>query len=113
LTAASDAFSAGSRSARGRSLHRGGHRQPPRERIEEVDRQRSGLRPSQYKVVPLIATTGSMGELLRQIFLELGSPEMSTSSAKLFKAIRDQLQSICQKKLTPEIIVDEAYLIRT
>lgn len=71
------------------------------------------LHPSQYKVMTLIATTGSMVELLRQISLELGNPEISNSSAKLFKAIRDQLQGICQKKLTPVIIVDEAHLIRT
>jgi type II secretory pathway predicted ATPase ExeA len=47
------------------------------------------LHPSQYKVVTLIATTGSMVELLRQISLELGSPEISNSSTKLFKAIKD------------------------
>jgi general secretion pathway protein A len=71
------------------------------------------LHPAQYKLITLIATTGSMGELLRQICLELGTPEMVNSSAKLFKAIRNQLQDICQKKLTPVMIIDEAHLIRT
>jgi len=71
------------------------------------------LHPSQYKVITLIAITGSMRELVRQICLELGSPETYNSTAKLFKAIRDQLQGISQKKLTPVIIIDEAHLIRT
>jgi general secretion pathway protein A len=73
----------------------------------------SRLHQAQYRLLTLIATTGTIIELLRQICMELGSPPVSNSSAKLFKAIREQLAGICQRKLIPVIIVDEAHLIRT
>jgi general secretion pathway protein A len=72
----------------------------------------SRLHPSQYKIVSLVATTGSPLELLRQICLELGSPPISNSAAKLMKIIRELLSNINAKKQIPLLIIDEAHLMR-
>jgi type II secretory pathway predicted ATPase ExeA len=72
----------------------------------------SRLHPSQYKIISLVATTGSTLELLRQICLELGAPPVSNSIAKLMKNIRDLLSNINAKKQVPLLIIDEAHLMR-
>jgi len=72
----------------------------------------SRLHPSQYKIVNLVATTGSALELLRQICLELGAPPLSNSVAKLMKTIRELLSNIGAKKQIPILIIDEAHLMR-
>jgi len=72
----------------------------------------SRLHPSQYKIVNLVATTGSVIELLRQICLELGAPPLSNSAAKLMKVIRELLSNISAKKQIPILIIDEAHLMR-
>jgi type II secretory pathway predicted ATPase ExeA len=72
----------------------------------------SRLHPSQYKIISLVATTGSALELMRQICLELGAPPVSNSIAKLMKNIRDLLSNINAKKQLPLLIIDEAHLMR-
>ena len=72
----------------------------------------SRLHPSQYKVITLVATSGSILELLRQISLELGAPTVSNSLAKLMKTIRELILNITSKKQKPLLIIDEAHLMR-
>jgi general secretion pathway protein A len=70
------------------------------------------LHPAQYKIISMVATTGSTLELLRQICLELGAPPVSNSIAKLMKTIRELLSNISAKKQIPLLIIDEAHLMR-
>ena len=52
------------------------------------------LHPAQYKIISIVATTGSTLEPLRQICLELGAPTVSNSIAKLLKTMRELLSNI-------------------
>jgi type II secretory pathway predicted ATPase ExeA len=70
------------------------------------------LHPSQYTVIPLVATSGSVLEFLRQISQELGSPPASNSFSRLIKSIRELLSNVTAKKQHPVIIIDEAHLMR-
>jgi general secretion pathway protein A len=70
------------------------------------------LHPAQYRVLSLIATTGSLMELLRQICLALGDLPPSNSMAKMFSLIRNLLTDITSKKQVPVLLVDEAHLLR-
>ena len=71
----------------------------------------SSLHPSEYRLLSVIATTGTLLDLLRQICLEMGSPARS-SMAVLSKTVRDLLVEVRSKKQTPLLIVDEAHLLR-
>jgi len=71
------------------------------------------LHPSEYRLLSIIATTGSMVELLRQICLAFGAPPLSSSSAKLYQLVRDLLRAVAEKRQTPVLFVDEAHLLRT
>lgn len=73
----------------------------------------SRLHPSEYRLLPVIATTGSMVELLRQICFAFGAPPLSNSSAKLYHDVRDLLQGVAEKKQIPLLLIDEAHLLRT
>lgn len=72
----------------------------------------SRLHPSQYKVITLVATSGSILELLRQLCLTFGAPTVSNSLARLMKTIREVLSNITAKKQKPVLIIDEAHLMR-
>lgn len=73
----------------------------------------SRLHPSEYRLLSIIATTGSMVELLRQICFAFGAPPLSSSSAKLYQLVRELLLGVAEKKQIPVLIVDEAHLLRT
>jgi type II secretory pathway predicted ATPase ExeA len=73
----------------------------------------SHLHPSEYRLLSIIATSGSMVELLRQICLAFGAPPLSSSSAKLYQLVRELLRAVAEKRQTPVLIVDEAHLLRT
>jgi type II secretory pathway predicted ATPase ExeA len=73
----------------------------------------SRLHPAQYRILSVIATTGSMVELLRQICLAFGAPPASSSSAKLYHLVRELLLGVVEKKQVPLLIIDEAHLLRT
>lgn len=73
----------------------------------------SRLHPSEYRLLSVIATTGSMVELLRQICFAFGAPPLSSSSAKLYQLVRELLHGVADKKQIPLLIVDEAHLLRT
>jgi type II secretory pathway predicted ATPase ExeA len=70
------------------------------------------LHPAQYRILSLIATTGSFMELLRQICLALGDPPASNSVAKMLALIRNLLTEITGKKQVPVLLIDEAHLLR-
>ena len=70
------------------------------------------LHPSQYSVITLVASSGSVLEFLRQICLELGAPPIGNSISRLTRTIRELLSNATAKKQQPLIIVDEAHLMR-
>jgi general secretion pathway protein A len=70
------------------------------------------LHPSQYTVITLVASSGSVCELLRQICLEMGAPPIGNSIARLMRTIREVLLNVSAKKQRPLIIIDEAHLMR-
>jgi len=72
----------------------------------------SKLHPSQYKIIHVIASTGSVLEILRQISIALDVESRSNSRAMLTKTIRNILIEISKRKQTPVVIIDEAQLLR-
>lgn len=72
----------------------------------------SKLHPSQYKVIPVIASTGSMVEMLRQICIGLDMAHTIMSLSKLMKMIRDVVLETTHRKQVPVLIIDEANLMR-
>lgn len=70
------------------------------------------LHPSQYVVITVVASTGSVIELLRQICIELGAPQISGSIARLSRTLRDMLSNLASKKQRPLLVLDEAHLLR-
>jgi len=72
----------------------------------------SRLHPSQYRVIPVVASTGSPIEIYRQIALALDSDGRSVSVARLMKTIRDVLHDLVSRKIVPVLIIDEANLMR-
>jgi len=72
----------------------------------------STLHPSNYKLIPVIASTGSPLEALRQISHALDSEANSNSTARIIKNIRSLILEITQRKQTPVLIIDEANLLR-
>lgn len=72
----------------------------------------SRLHPSQYRLIPVIASSGSIIEIYRQIAIALDADGRGTSLALLAKTIRDILLEISQRKMTPVLMIDEANLMR-
>ena len=70
------------------------------------------LHPSQYTVITLIASSGSVLDFLRQICLQLGAPPIGNSFARLTATIRELLSNVSAKKQRPLLIIDEAHLMR-
>ncbi|MBU1186079.1 MAG: ATP-binding protein [Acidobacteria bacterium] len=72
----------------------------------------SKLHPSKYRTIPVIASTGSTLEVLRQICVALDTESRSNSTARLTQTIRSQIIEISQRKQVPVLIIDEAGLLR-
>lgn len=72
----------------------------------------SSLHPSRYKVIYVIANTGSITEILRLITLGLDIELCSNSITKLAKIVKLHLQEFADKKQVPVLIIDEAHLLR-
>ena len=70
------------------------------------------LHPSQYKVVYVVATTGSIADILRQICNGFDLDGQTNSLAKLTRILRTAVMEITQRKQTPVLIIDEASLMR-
>ncbi|MBI5747949.1 MAG: AAA family ATPase [Nitrospinae bacterium] len=72
----------------------------------------SKLHPSLYRVITVVASTGSCLEILRQICMGLDVECKSLSIAVLLKTIRGIITEIAQKKQIPVLVIDEAQLMR-
>jgi len=73
----------------------------------------STLHPSQYQIISVIASTGSIIEILKQISMALDIEWTSISLAKLMHAVRGMIMEIGKRKQVPILIIDEASLLRT
>jgi len=72
----------------------------------------SRLHPSQYRLIPIVASTGSPIEVYRQIAMALDADGRTTSISRLTKTVRDLLLEIASRKVTPVLVIDEANLMR-
>lgn len=72
----------------------------------------SKLHPSACKVIPVIASTGSVIEILRGICVALDMENRGSSVVRLMKVIRDCLMETSMRKQTPVLMIDEAHLMR-
>ena len=72
-----------------------------------------GLHPSEYKIIYVTATTGSILELYRLILGELGMKLAGVSRAAMSAQIkREVLDLVSEKKMKAVLVVDEASLLR-
>jgi general secretion pathway protein A len=72
-----------------------------------------GFHPSEYRLIYVTATSGSILELYRQILSELGIEMASASRAVMTKLIkREILELVLSKKMKVALIIDEASLLR-
>jgi len=72
----------------------------------------SSLHPSRYHLIPVVASTGSIIEVLKQISIALDVEWSSISPAKLMHTIRGAITEIAKRKEIPILIIDEASLLR-
>ena len=73
----------------------------------------NALHPSEYKLIYVTATSGSILELYRLIIGELGMKPAGTSRAVMTERIkREVLELIHSKKQTVVLVIDEASLLR-
>jgi general secretion pathway protein A len=72
----------------------------------------SALHPSRYKIIPVIASTGSIIEVLKQISMALDIDWNYNSLARLMRTVREAITEIAKRKQIPVLIIDEASLLR-
>ena len=73
----------------------------------------SRLHPSEYRLLWVTATGGSILELYRQIASALGIPKITNSKALMTSMIRNEITNlVSSRKLKPVLIIDEASLLR-
>ena len=72
----------------------------------------SKLHPSEYKVLSVLANTGTVLEMNRQILLSLAQETNTNSITKVVKTIRSLVLEIATRKERPLLIIDEAHLLR-
>jgi type II secretory pathway predicted ATPase ExeA len=70
------------------------------------------LHPSQYQIIPVIASTGGVIQVLKQICIALDINWMSISLTRLTHTIRGAIAEIAKKKQIPVLVIDEANLLR-
>jgi type II secretory pathway predicted ATPase ExeA len=71
------------------------------------------LHPSEYRTLYIVATTGAISELYRQLLHALGAPMKGVSKAIMLQRIRDELHELVHgKKLKTVLVIDEASLLR-
>jgi type II secretory pathway predicted ATPase ExeA len=71
------------------------------------------LHPSEYQVFNIIATSGSILELFRQIASEAGVCRITNSKATITALIRNEIRNLALgKKIHPVVVIDEASLLR-
>ena len=72
----------------------------------------SSLHPSKFKVIPVIANTGGMIEILRQICVAFDIDAASNSITLLTRNINAAVKDIFGRKCVPVLVIDEAHLMR-
>jgi general secretion pathway protein A len=73
----------------------------------------AGFHPSEYRLLHLTATSGSILELYRQLLFELGRDAVGTSRAIMTQQIKKDILELLQgKKMKTVLIIDEAALLR-
>jgi general secretion pathway protein A len=72
----------------------------------------SKLHPSEYKIIPVLANTGTVIEVYRQITLALSAETTASSISRVTKLIRSLIAEIAARKERPVLIIDEAHLLR-
>ena len=72
----------------------------------------SFLHPSQYQIISVVASTGSIVEILKQICIALDIEWSAISLAKLMHSVRSAVAEIGKRKQVPVLIIDEASLLR-
>lgn len=71
------------------------------------------LHPSEYQTFSVVASSGSIQELYRQIAAELGIGRTTNSKALMTSLIRKEISELVQgKKMKVALIIDEASLLR-
>ena len=72
----------------------------------------ASLHPSQYRIVPVVASTGSVVEILRQIAMAFDVDWATVSLAKLMRTVKGTITEIATRKQVPILLIDEASLLR-
>ncbi len=73
----------------------------------------ASVHPGEYKSLYVVATSGSILELYRQIALEMGLAQASSSKAAMTTLLRKEITSlVVDKKVKPVLTIDEASLLR-
>lgn len=71
------------------------------------------LHPSQYRLLQVTATSGSIVEIYRQILGELACDSGGCSRARMTAGIKEAVVQLAKdKKITPVLVIDEASLLR-
>ena len=71
------------------------------------------LHPSEYRVIHVTASKGSILELYRHILVELNLESVGSSRAKMVHCIKQEIKdTVLGKKMKVLIIIDEASLLR-
>jgi general secretion pathway protein A len=68
--------------------------------------------PSEYRILYITATSGSILELYRQILSELGMDMKGASRAMMTRLIKQEIVEIRSKKMKIVLMIDEASLLR-
>lgn len=68
--------------------------------------------PSEYRIIYITATSGSILEIYRQILAELGIDIKGVSKATMTRLIKQEILEIRSKKMKVALIIDEASLLR-
>lgn len=72
----------------------------------------SKLHPSEYKIIPVLANTGTVIEVYRQIAIALSAESTASSISRVTKLIRSLVSEIAARKERPVFLIDEAHLLR-
>jgi general secretion pathway protein A len=70
------------------------------------------LHPAPYCIIPLVATSGSLMKLLRQICIQTSDPPSSNAIACMLTTVRIVLSDLAGKKQVPVLIIDKAHILR-
>jgi type II secretory pathway predicted ATPase ExeA len=72
-----------------------------------------GLHPSEFRIIYVTATSGSILELYRQILGELGVATCGSSRAAMTQRIKQEIvELVLGKKMKTALVIDEASLLR-